>query len=163
MATITRLLLRSASRNLLPIAVLAGASGCASAGPFLTSGPAPEDPTDEWRTVLLERAGTMGYAGYQDGAAVLHMASLGLRTPADADTTGWVLAVRERGCGFLSLGCRRYDVLIAVSPRGFGPGAERAIQVIVYGIEKGLFGGHKVISPAQAARSDAGQLLSLAR
>lgn len=161
MATLMRLFCRPASRNVLLLGMLAGASGCASAGPYLMSGPAPESPIDKWRTVVLERAGVMGYAGYQDGAAVLHMASLGLRTPAEADTTGWVLAVRERGCGFLSVGCRRYDVLIAVSPRGFGPGAERAIQVIVYGVERGLFGNHKVISPTQGARTDAGQLLRL--
>lgn len=161
MATLMRLFRRPASRNVLLLGMLAGAAGCASAGPYLLTGPVPHSPTDEWRAVLLERAGVMGYTGYQDGRAVLRMATLGLRAPVDADTTGWVLAVRERGCGFLHFGCKRYDVLIAVSPPGFGFGAETRIQVIVYGIEKGFFGSHKVISPAQAARSDASQLLSL--
>ena len=150
------------TRSLLPLLVCLATMSCASTEPYLLDRLVPQRPSRVWQAEVLQRAGEVGYATYRDAAAVDRMAELGVRTPAGADTTGWIVAVKERGCGFLNFGCQQYDLLVVVDALDPGPGEDR-VQIIVYGIKKPLLGGHSVTAPSAAARLEADALLRLIR
>lgn len=149
-------------RSRLPLLVCLATMSCASTEPYQLNGLAPQRPNRAWQAEVLQRAGEVGYTTYRDAAAVHRMPELGVRAPEGADTAGWILAVKERGCGFLSLGCKQYDLIVVVDALDPGPGGDR-VQIIAYGVKKGLLGGRSVTAPSAAARMDADALLRLIR
>ena len=149
-------------RSRLSLLVCLATMSCASTEAYLLDGLVPQRPNRAWQAEILQRAGALGYTTYRDAKAVNRMRDVGVRTPEGADTTGWILAVKERGCGFLSLGCKQYDLIVVVDALDPGPGEDR-VQIIVYGVKKGFLGGRSVTDPSAAARLEADALLRLIR
>ena len=149
-------------RSRLPLLVCLATMSCASTELYQLDGLAPQRPNRVWQAEVVQRAVEVGYTTYRDAAAVHRLPELGLRAPEGADTIGWILAVKERGCGLLSIGCQQYDLLVVVDALDPGPGEDR-VQIIVYGVKKGLLGRRSVTAPSAAARMDADALLRLIR